>query len=99
MGGDDVAVPREARLGHALERLEVHVDDPEPLREPEGPLKVVEQRPEEVAADWNALVDRVPEGRQMSVDVRDPLWIGDASVVPSIRVRGAVLGDVDVGEL
>ena len=35
----------------------------------------------------------------MSVDIRDPLWVWDASVMASIRVRGAVLGDVDVGEL
>ena len=49
LGGDEVAVPVEAVLRHALERLEVDVDDPEAPREAERPLEVVEQRPEEVA--------------------------------------------------
>src|SRR4051795_6146468 len=55
---DEVAVPVEAVLGHALERRIVDVDDPEALREALGPLEVVQQAPDEVAADGDSRRDR-----------------------------------------
>ena len=39
MRRDEIAVPLEAVLRHALERLEVDVDDPEATRETEGPFE------------------------------------------------------------
>src|SRR5262245_36202860 len=66
---DQVAVPVEALLGHALERRVVDVDDPEALRVAEPPLEVVEQRPDEVAADRRALRDRLPDRGQVLLEV------------------------------
>src|SRR5262249_1146701 len=52
--GDQPRIPVRAFLGDPLLRLVVDVDDPEPLRVPLGPFEVVEQRPDEVAADVDA---------------------------------------------
>ena len=99
LGCDEIAVPVEAGLRHALERVEADVDDPEALRVLERPLEVVEQGPEEVAPERHALPQRVGERADVTLEVRDPLRVGDASVPTGVLEGGAVLGDVQVGQL
>src|SRR5919197_159958 len=95
---DEVAVPVEAVLRHAVERRVVDVDDPEPLRVPVRPLEVVEQAPDEVAADRRAVRDRLQDGGDVGFDVRRPLGVVHAPVVcPHVAEGGAVLGHVDRG--
>src|SRR4051812_6616785 len=54
---DHVGVEAGALLRRPLERLEVHVHEAEALRIAERPLEVVEQRPGEIAAHVDALLD------------------------------------------
>src|SRR5262245_66301526 len=78
---DEVAVPVEAVLGHALERRVVDVDDPEALRVPVRPLEVVEHAPDEVPLHGCALRDRLRDRRDVVLDVRRPLGIVNTAVV------------------
>src|SRR5690242_7222276 len=59
--GDAVAIPVEAVLRHALERRVVDVDDPEPPRVAACPFEVVEQAPNEVAANRRSVCDRAAD--------------------------------------
>src|SRR5215208_5284441 len=52
---DDLRVPAGARLGDAPLRSIFHEHDPEPLGIPFGPLEVIQQRPDHVTAQVDAL--------------------------------------------
>src|SRR5215831_6467429 len=69
---DQVAVPERAPLRDpALGRI-VDVDDPEPLVVAPFPLEVVEQRPDVVAADVDALRPRALDRIDVSPEVVEP---------------------------
>ena len=80
-------------------RVAARVVDPgeaEALGEAVGPLEVVEQRPDEVAAHVDAGVDGVEHGAQMAAEVGDPLRVPDLAVgVDVVVARHPVLEDVD----
>jgi sucrose phosphorylase len=66
-GGDDPVArdpgPEDAAVADAtLQRGEVHMHDPEPVRVPVRPFEVVEQRPHEVAAQIDAGLQRPARG-------------------------------------
>ncbi|CAK7284686.1 hypothetical protein SGPA1_30559 [Streptomyces misionensis JCM 4497] len=85
----DVPEPPVRRLRGALQRVVVHVHQPEAARVPLGPLEVVQQGPDEVAAHVHARLQRGVQGTQMGVQV------GDALLVVQALVGAAVLGDDD----
>src|SRR5512133_922757 len=93
---DEVPIPVEAVLRHALQRRVVDIDDPEPLRVAERPLEVVEQAPHEVALYGRALVDRTGDGVDVRLEIGGPLRVVHAAVVTADVAEGrAVLGHVD----
>src|SRR5690606_31145426 len=94
-GAGDTGVPECTRLGGALLRLVVDVDDAEPLVVAVRPLEVVQERPHEVAAHVDALLDRGVDRTQVGIDERETLRIVDRSVrADEVVVRRPVLGDV-----
>ena len=100
---DHVGVEVRAVLRRPLERLEVHVHQAEALREAERPLEVVEQRPGEIAAHVDALLDgRVDRAQVASGSNRSRSGSCDAAarrrrrIVEGRAVLGDVLGDVAV---
>src|SRR5512143_803982 len=54
VAANHVAVPAGAGFQRAALGLEIHMDDAETPGSPEGPLKVVKQGPNEVAASRNS---------------------------------------------
>src|SRR5919206_2456193 len=74
---DQVAVPERAALGDPALVAEVDRDDPEPARVAVLPFEVVEQRPDVVAADVDALADRELDGADVVTQVRDALRVLD----------------------
>jgi hypothetical protein len=94
---DDVAIKEGARLGGSLERFVVHVDDAESAGVAQAPLKVVEERPGEVAADVGAGVHRGAHRGDVGAIVVDPQHVVDPAVdrLGGIIERGAVLGHVE----
>src|SRR5262245_65898572 len=93
---DEIAVPVEAVLGHALERRVVDVDDPEPLRVSMRPLEVVQQTPHEGALHGRAVAVRPRDSIDVRLEVRRPLRIVDEPVTPGNVTEGrAVHGSVD----
>ena len=89
MRRDEVAVPLEAVLRRALERLEVDVDDPEATRDTEGPFEVVEQGPEEVAPHGHAVRDR----RSECIEVPSIYACAHLAPVVEVCVDGDVAAD------
>src|SRR5206468_3830389 len=78
-------------------RGEVDVDDAEALGVAEGPFEIVEERPDEVAADVDSRRDRVGNGGDVIAQVLHAQRILDDAVDGArwIVERGAVLGDVN----
>src|ERR1043165_1510584 len=96
-GGDEVAVKKRAPLRRPLLRRKVHVHDPDPLRVAVAPLEVLEQRPDEVAADVDARRHRARQRREVLAQVVDAERILDQVADRRRRVveRRAVFGDVE----
>src|SRR5215207_11215760 len=93
---DHAPVPEGAQLRRALAGREIAPDNPESLREAETPLEVVEQRPDQVAAQIDTVGDRAVAHLEMALDVDESLPIDDAAVRTRglVVVAGPVLGHV-----
>src|SRR5882762_7955194 len=91
--GSQILVPKTASLQNAGLRLIVDIIDPKALGVTRGPFKVVEQRPHEVAAHIDTLIDGVRDGAYVRFDIGAPLFILDASVDDQIRIGRAVFCD------
>src|SRR4051794_9947321 len=95
---DDATVFPSAVLDGALLGFIVDSQDPESLLVTPCPLEVVEERPVEVAADVDALVDRIEDRPEVQAEEVDPLLVVDAHLAilddALIVVGRAVLGDV-----
>ena len=65
--------PAIRRLGRARARLVVHSHQPEALAIALGPLEVVEDRPHEVAAQVDSLLDRFEAATEMLLQVLDSI--------------------------
>src|SRR5918992_335951 len=91
---DDFGVPAGALLRDALLGLVVDVEDSESLRVAEGPLEVVEERPEEVAAHADARLDGVVERDEMLTEIPNSLEVSHhACHLDPVLEGGPVLGD------
>src|SRR5215472_12207562 len=77
---DEFREPSIGRLGRALERLEIDVDHAEAAAVAFRPLEVINERPDEIAAQFRTGGERAAGGREVVAQ------IGDAVVV----VYGAV---------
>ena len=79
LAGDNAGVAARARLERTPLGGEVDVHDAEALGVAQGPLEVVEQRPDEVAAQVDPVADGAVRGVQVGVEVADPLRVGQES--------------------
>src|SRR6185437_13625821 len=96
IAADDVRVPERARLWRARHGLVVHMHDAESLGKAKGPFVVVEQRPDEIAAQIHALAHGFARGQQVLAQIPDAERIIDSSVdgLWWIVERRAILGHV-----
>src|SRR5580693_2157797 len=78
--GDHVAVPRERRLRCAPLGGEVHVHQAETLVVALGPLEIVQQGPDQVAAHVDACPDRIRYRPDVAVEVGDAGLIVDGAI-------------------
>src|SRR5690242_7140387 len=86
----------ERILEPALECGEVDMDETEPSAVPEGPLEIVEQRPDEVTPNRYARLDRIEHGAEIAAQKGDPLFIADPSVrIDPVSESSAVFEDID----
>src|SRR6266542_4446573 len=93
-GADHLAVPVGAVLPGPPLRPVVDVHDAETLGIAISPFEVVQQRPDEVAANVHALAQRLVRRRQMRAQVRDPLRVVHGAVGGVlVGIGGTVLGD------
>src|SRR5215831_728955 len=77
---DQLSVPREGVLRRAALSLVVHVHETEAGCIALGPLEVVEQRPDEVAAHVHPGVHGFAHGPQVPVEEIDALGVVDEAV-------------------
>ena len=73
VGANHVGIKPGRGFRHAPLRLKVHVHDAEPLRVAALPLEIVEQRPDEVTAQVDAGLDRLPCRSQVVMQIFYPL--------------------------
>src|SRR5437588_6658573 len=90
---DQIAIPERAPFRNAQLGRIVDVDDPEPLLVTRLPLEVVEQRPDEVAADIDSPAPRLLHRRHVRPQIVDAPLVLDHAVVEPVVEGGAVLGD------
>src|SRR5215467_2872513 len=90
---DQVPIPERALLRDPPLGRIVDVDDPEPLVVAPLPLEVVEQRPDVVAANVDALGARLLDGGDVRPEVLEPALVVDAVSVEPVLERSAVLRD------
>src|SRR5437868_4495533 len=90
---DQVAVPERAPLGDTPLRRVVDVDDSEALVVALLPLEVVEQRPDVVAAEVDALLAGAVDRGDVRAQVPETGLVRDDVAVEPVVERGAVLGD------
>src|SRR6266511_1400099 len=93
--GDHAPVPGRAVFGNARLRGIVDIDNAEALAVSVGPLEVIHQRPEEVAAYWGAIRDRLAHCADVTVQVGDPPRVVDPAANHLVVEGDAILGDVD----
>src|SRR5262249_46278487 len=87
-------VPARAVLRNAALRGVVDVDDPEALAVPLGPLEVVEERPDEVPAKIDSVLERLVNGAHVLVEIRETQAVVNGAVgVDDVVEGGTVLGD------
>src|SRR3990172_4216717 len=97
-GGDQALVPASAALGDPTLVVEVDPNQSEALAVTQAPLEVVEQRPDEVAAQVDAGGEGVRRCRDVPREVADAIVVDHlAAGVAPVGVCGAVLGDDDLG--
>src|ERR1035438_7101061 len=96
VGADYFFVEVVGELGSALLGFEVDVGYTEALRETGGPFEVVEEAPEEVAVNGDALGDAALHLREVVAEVHDAIAVEDTAVgTEDVGGGAAVFGDVD----
>ena len=97
VAGDDFAVEVGAEFWGAFLGFEVDVVDAEAVGVAVGPFVVVEQAPEEVAADGDAFGDAAVEVGEVVAEVHDAVGVVDVAVGgEDVGGGGSVFGDVDL---
>src|SRR5262245_9893384 len=94
--GDDLGVEARAVFWRSDLRLEIHMHDAEALRVAEGPLEIVQERPDKVSAQIDPARNRGMNRPDVLVEIVHSKWIRDVIVLRPRRIeeRRAVLGDV-----
>ena len=93
---DHAMIPARALFGDALLRLIVHIDDAKAPRIAKGPLEIVHQRPDEIAAQLDAILDSaVRRCKVARADRRCAARRAPASAARGRPRRRAVLGDIE----
>src|SRR5262249_44374690 len=90
---DQVTIPERASLGDPLLRRIVDVDQPEALPVPPLPLEVVEQRPNEVAANVDTLGTCIVDRLDVALQVVETPLVVDSVALDMVVEGRAVLGD------
>src|SRR5204862_5018432 len=90
---DQVPVPERAALRDPTLGRIVDVDDPEPLVISPFPLEVVEQRPDVIAANVDAMLARPLDRCDVLTEVFEPPLVLDDPVVEPVLESGPVLRD------
>src|SRR2546430_9444452 len=89
--------PLIGRLGRALERREIDVNHAEAAAVAFRPFEVVEQRPDEIAAQFCTLGERAAGGGEVLAQISDAVVVVYGAVRRQrIVVASAVLGHVEV---
>src|SRR4051794_21083582 len=81
---DEIRIPLGAFFPDALLVFEINIDDAKALAIPQRPFKIVEQRPDKIAAQVHPLLDGTREGCQMRLDVIDAARVVDIIVLDHI---------------
>src|SRR5215831_9905075 len=90
--------PSIRRLGRALERLEVDVDHAEAAAVAFRPLEVIDERPDEIAAQFDTGGERAAGGSEVLVKIGDAIVVVHGAVRRErIVVASAVLRHIEVG--
>src|SRR5262249_28661968 len=90
--------PSIGRLGRALERLEIDVDHAEAAAVAFRPLEVINERPDEIAAQFRTGGERAAGGREVVAQIGDAVVVVYGAVRRErIVVARAVLGHVEFG--
>src|SRR5712691_5336469 len=96
MGSNQVCIPLAAGFDDALLRLIIDVDNAKALAVSFGPLKIIDERPDEVTAQWCATLDTLGHCLDMVAQVGDTLWVIDALIAVQVVAESRpVFGDVD----
>src|SRR5258708_11678354 len=86
----------ERVLRPSLERRIVDMDEAEAFAEAEAPFEIVEQRPDEIAANVDSGRDGVEYRAEIATKIFDALAVMDLAVARHLVGKGgAVFGDVD----
>src|SRR5512135_93529 len=92
----DLRVPSGRELGGTRLRRVIDVDDAESLAVALGPLEVVQERPEEIAAQVEAFGHGAVERDQIIAQVLAAVEVEDRAAGGDLVVEGrAILGDVE----
>src|SRR5260370_9452991 len=96
-GTQQRGIPVASLFDHpALGRI-VDIDYPKALGIALGPLKIVHQRPDKVAAQWGSLLDGLGASGDMRAQIVDAPGIADpVAAVPDIGESRAVLGHIEI---
>src|SRR5215510_14004699 len=85
------AEERRAQLGRPLQRLEVHIDQPEAIAVDINPFEVVLRAPEEVPIHRYTVGGRTLELREAGVQEHDPVGVVHLAIVSDHVRRGAAV--------
>src|SRR5262249_38399013 len=95
---DEFREPSIGRLGRALERLEIDVDPAEAAAVAFRPLEVIDERPDEIAAQFCTGGERAAGGSEVVTQIGDAVVVVyDAVRRERVVVASAVLGHVELG--
>ena len=81
VAGHQPRIIKRAVLRGAFLRGEIDVDDAEALGKAERPFEIVEQRPDQIAPDVGARVDRGVDGAEVPLEIVDAERVVDAPAV------------------
>src|SRR5215468_9592621 len=94
---DELREPLIGRLGRSLERFEINVDHAEAAAVAFRPFEVIDERPDEIAAQFDTCGERAAGGGEVLAQISDAVVVVHGAVRRErIVVASAVLGHVEV---
>src|SRR5258708_29842228 len=96
-GAQQRGIPVPTLFDHPVLGRIVDIDYPKALGIALGPLKIVNQRPDKVAAQWSSLLDGLGAGCDVRAQIVDAPGIPDrVAPVPDIGEGRAFLAHIDI---